>query len=304
MPVRIEALLSKGPTNNASKYTNSNHNLGVKRWCFIAASLVLLFGATLCAQTTEFLPEINTYVKLDPNVRFTFQAKQTRENGDPTQGEIGPSIDFHFRPFRNLGHEHPNQAKTRYLLLSFGYRYVPTRDRPPTNRILLVATPRLPLKAKVVASDRNRGELNFSNGDLTWRYRNRLQLEREVTIRSYRPTPFANVEVYYDSRFQKWSSTAIEAGCQFLIRKHSEIEFYYEHQNNTGTAPNRQVDGIGLMLNLYFQCFKHLKPSAVGRIWFSQTKASTALWRNQRPTRSLEEPREGGMTLLLGSTTA
>ena len=62
--------------------------------------------------------------------------------------------------------------------------------------------------------------LDFSNGELTWRYRNRLQFEREVTIRSYRPTPYANVEVFYDSRYHKWSSTAADAGCQFPIRRH------------------------------------------------------------------------------------
>jgi hypothetical protein len=104
----------------------------------------------------------------------------------------------------------------------------------------------------VAISDRNRGELNFSNGDLTWRYRNRVQLEREATIHEYHPTPYANVEVYYDSKYHKWTSTAIEAGCQFPIRKHIEIDFYYEHQNNTKTAHNTQINAIGLVLNLHF----------------------------------------------------
>jgi hypothetical protein len=85
----------------------------------------------------------------------------------------------------------------------------------------------------------NRGELNFSNGGLTWRYRNRLQLEREITIRRYHPTPYANIEVYYDSMFHKWSSTAIEAGSQFPFQRHYEIDVYYEHQNNTGTPHNQ-----------------------------------------------------------------
>jgi len=38
---------------------------------------------------------------------------------------------------------------------------------------------------------RNRGELNFSNGDLTWRYR--LQFERQITIGSHHPHTYANV---------------------------------------------------------------------------------------------------------------
>lgn len=223
-----------------------------KEWWLAGVFLVMLFGPAAYTQTSQFLPEIDTYVKLHPDVRFAFQAKETREDGVPTQAEIGPSMEFYWRPLKNLVPNGVDEAKTRFMLLSFGYRYLPQSNAPATNRILLVATPRIPLKSKLVISDRNRGELNFSNGELTWRYRNRLQLEREITIHSYHPTPYANVEAYYDSMFQKWSSTAIQAGCQFPIRRHSEIDAYYEHENNTGTVPNQQVNAIGLILNLHF----------------------------------------------------
>jgi len=214
--------------------------------------LASFFAPALHAQTVEFLPEINFHAKLDSNVRFVFQAKETRENGIPKQAEIGPSMEFYWRPLKNLLPNGVDEAKTRFILLSLGYRYLPASDAPATNRILLMATPRFPLKAKLVVSDRNRGELNFSKGELNWRYRNRLQLEREITIRSYRPVPYANVEAYYDSKFQKWSSVVIEAGSQFPIGKHTELDIYYEHQNNTGKAPNEQVNAAGLILNLHF----------------------------------------------------
>jgi len=218
----------------------------------VAAAPLLFLAPTGSAQTVEFLPEINIYIKHDPNVRVTFQAKQTRENGSPTQAEIGPSIDLYWRPLKNLIGNRVDESKKRFILLSFGYRYMPSPDAPTTNRMLMVATPRVPIRSKLVVSDRNRGELNFSNGDLTGRYRNRLQLEREITIRTYKPTPYVNVEVFYDTKYRKWSSTSLEAGCQFPVRKHAEIEFYYEHQNNTGKAPNHQVNGIGLVLNVRF----------------------------------------------------
>src|SRR5215472_16020590 len=218
----------------------------------MVACLVPLLRPALYAQTVEFLPEIDTYVKLDTNVRFTLQAKETRENGIPKQAEIGPSMEFYWRPLKNLVPNGVDEAKTRFILLSFGYRYLPASDAPATHRILLMATPRLPLKSKLVGSDRNRGELNFSKGELNWRYRNRLQMEREITIRSYRPVPYAYVEAYYDSELQKWSSLVIEAGSQFPIGKHTELDIYYEHQNNTGKAPNQQVNAAGLILNLHF----------------------------------------------------
>jgi hypothetical protein len=223
-----------------------------KYWLLMGACLVQLLRPAGYAQTVEFLPEINTYVKLDTNMRFVFQAKETRENGIPKQAEIGPSMEFYWKPLKNLLSNGVDEAKTRFILLSFGYRYLPSSQAPETHRILLMATPRLPSKSKLVISDRNRGELNFSRGELNWRYRNRLQVEREITVRSYHPVPYANVEAYYDSKFQKWSSTAIEAGSQFPIGKHSEIDVYYEHQNNTGTPPNQQVNAIGTILNLHF----------------------------------------------------
>ena len=218
----------------------------------MVACLVPLLRPALYAQTVEFLPEIDTYVKLDTNVRFTLQAKETRENGIPKQAEIGPSMEFYWRPLKNLVPNGVDEAKTRFILLSFGYRYLPSSDAPETNRVLLMATPRLPTKSKLVISDRNRGELNFSRGELNWRYRNRLQVERQITIRSYHPVPYANVEAYYDSKFQKWSSIVIEAGSQFSVDKHTQFDIYYQHQNNTGTAPNQQVNAAGLILNLHF----------------------------------------------------
>jgi hypothetical protein len=220
----------------------------------VVVALLLLFSlSSASAQTTQFLPEVNTYVALDSRARLFFQAKETRENGEPTQGEIGPSIDFYWRPLSSLPDNHVDQSKTRLVLLSFGYRFLPSPSTSTTNRILMIATPRLPTRSKLVVLDRNRGELNFSRGDLTWRYRNQLQIEREVTIRTYQPTPYAKIEVFYDSMYHKWSSTAIEVGCQFPIRTHTEISLYYEHQNNTGPTPNQQIDAIGLVANLHFR---------------------------------------------------
>jgi len=220
--------------------------------CSIAALLGLLPATASRAQTTQFLPEVNTYVKLNSELRFAFQAKQTRENGEPTEGEVGPSMQFYWKPLKPLLQHHVDEARKRFILVSAGYRYLPSLYAPVVNRVLTEATPRVPLGSKLVLLDRNRGELNFSSNQHTWRYRNRLRLEREFAIHSYHPTPYASAEFFYDTKYAKWSSTTIDAGCQFPIRKHSEIDAYYEHQNNTGKRPNQRIDALGLGLNLYF----------------------------------------------------
>lgn len=50
------------------------------------------------AQTFQFLPEMNVYSRLTPSIRFNFQAKKTREAGDPRQAEIEPGFDFFLKP--------------------------------------------------------------------------------------------------------------------------------------------------------------------------------------------------------------
>jgi hypothetical protein len=64
--------------------------------------------------------------------------------------------------------------------------------------------------------------------------------------------PCARIEGFYDSNYEKWSTTATSAGFVVPLEKHAELEIYYEHRNNTGTSPNQQVNAIGLTLNLYF----------------------------------------------------
>lgn len=108
----------------------------------------------------------------------------------------------------------------------------------------------MPLEAKV--SLRNRTDLRFNDGDYSWRYRPRLAIERSFAIRKYHVTPYVRVEGYHDSAYKKWSRTALTAGCVLPIRKRSELEAYLEHQNKTETSPNKQVNALGVQLNLYF----------------------------------------------------
>ena len=217
--------------------------------------LTPLFTPLAAAQTFEFLPEIDAYYKLNSTVRFTFQAKQTREDADPTQAEFGPSIDFLVKPvirLKKAARYDQDEAKRRLLALSAGYRFVASPDAPSVNRVLLEATPNLPLMAGVLLSDRNRGELNFSSKGLDWRYRNRVNLQRTFDVYSYHPIPYASVEFYYDSKYEKWSSTALYAGCRLPLGRRVQLDPYYEHENNTGKKPNQQVNAIGVILGLSF----------------------------------------------------
>jgi len=217
--------------------------------------LVLVLGSHASAQTVQFLPEIDAYYKLNSDLRIWFQAKDTRESGDPTSAEIGPSIEFYMKPWIKLKGVTAfdlDDSKARPLLFSIGYRYLPYPDAPPTNRLKSFVTLNFPLKGRILLSDRNRADLDWRSGKFSWRYRNRVQFERSVRIHSYHLSPYASVEFFYESQYEKWSDTAIYAGCLLPIGKHVEFNPYYEHQNNTGKHPNQQLNQLGLMLNLFF----------------------------------------------------
>jgi hypothetical protein len=222
-----------------------------------ALLLLTLFCTTVRAETSQevqFLPEVDAYVKLNPQIRVSLQAKDTREGGDSTQAEIGPSMEFYLKPLIRLKEITAfdlDDAKARPLVLTAGYRYLAVPGKPGTNRVPIAVTSHLPIKAKLLLTDRNRADLDWSDGSFTWRYRNMLSLERTVAISSYHLVPYASAEIYYESQYSKVSTTELYAGSLFPIGKHFQFNAYYEHQNNTGKHPNSQVHGLGLTLNIY-----------------------------------------------------
>jgi hypothetical protein len=88
-------------------------------------------------------------------------------------------------------------------------------------------------------------DLRFINDEFSWRYRNRLTIERSFKARSFEFSPYVRAEVYYDHKVTKWSRTTFGGGVTIPFRKHYEIEAYYEHQNDTSKSPNRQVNALG-----------------------------------------------------------
>jgi hypothetical protein len=104
----------------------------------------------------------------------------------------------------------------------------------------------LPFPAGILITDRNRADLDWKNGSFPWRYRNKLTLERSVSIRSYHLIPYIAAEPFYESQYKKWSTTDLYAGSLFPVGKHVEFNPYFEFENDTGKKPNRQQYYVGL----------------------------------------------------------
>ena len=89
--------------------------------------------------------------------------EETREGGDPTKAELGPSVEFYLKPWLKLKDAtifDLDEAKKRALVLTAGYRYLPSPNAPSENRLRLDLTFHFPMKAKILISDRNRSQLS------------------------------------------------------------------------------------------------------------------------------------------------
>lgn len=202
----------------------------------------------LASQSLQSWPEVDAYLRFNSNVRGSFFVALTRENDEGSSVEVGPNIDFFLKSLVKLkritGFE-LDQSKSRPAIFRLLYRYKPQIDGPTEHLVGLEATGRYPLIRGVLVSDRNRADLRYIDGAFSWRYRNQLSAERTVAIHGYHFTPYLRAEAFYDSRFEKWSRTALTAGSTFPVGRHFELEWYYEHHNDTANSPNRQVDGLG-----------------------------------------------------------
>lgn len=194
------------------RFNRCRHRARVWRGPVWAVLLIVSFGIPARAQTEQFWPEISSFVKLNDRMRFYFLATTVKESKESTEAEVGPNFDFYLKPLRKqkrLGVFRLDESKNRFLMVRVGYRYIHpfTGDAPGEHRGVLEATPRFPLVGGFLVSVRNRMDFRFIGGENSWRYRNRLSVEREFSMGRVKFDPYARVEVYYDSRFDKWSRT-------------------------------------------------------------------------------------------------
>jgi hypothetical protein len=159
-------------------------------WSF--AFLVCAAGVSARPQDIQFLPEVNAHLTLNSTFRVYLQAKDDREGGDPRQATIGPSLQLYRKPLvklKKIKSFDLDDAKSRFLVLEAGYRYITAPDAPSENRMQVAVTSNFPLRAGFTLSERNRADLDWKSRIFTWRYRNWTVLLRSVPITSSRMSP-------------------------------------------------------------------------------------------------------------------
>jgi Protein of unknown function (DUF2490) len=250
--------------NDPLTRSKSRASLRVGSWIALVFFLVVLKSiqsASAQEPTTrkEFWPEVDVYITIKPKVRLylTGTVSKSIEDGELRnaqgyEGQMGVHVDY-------IPNEH--------LILRTGYRYgtdVGSNSDPfKEHRLLTEQTLRQLLPGDLLLSDRNREDFRFVNGDFSFRYRNRVTLEREMHLFKGRNiTPYVSGEVFYDTRYQAWNRNRWAVGVQqsllrgplrkmLLHKRQITLDLYYMRQNDSRSEV-QHVNAVGAALAFYF----------------------------------------------------
>jgi hypothetical protein len=227
----------------------------------IAAAAVLLGAFALASPAaaqdvaTQFWPEIDTFVRVNDDMRIYVPISNTKEGlGNSSQnGTVGLYFDYYFAPIWKLWYRRsPDASRARRLLFRVGYGYTaPNAGEPATSTVEAEVTGKLLLPWDVLALDRNRFDLNFTGPEFDPRYRNRLRFEREVDFEKAALIPYLYGEFFYSFNRGDWIRTRAAAGLEFHVWKRFVPEVYFQRDHNRGS--NADVNGFGLVFSIYLR---------------------------------------------------
>ena len=232
---------------------------GVMLFLFLVVMGAPAVSAQESSTRNEFWPEIDVYINLKPKVRLYLLGTVSKSvedgelrNAKGFEAQIGAHIDY-------IPNEH--------VILRAGYRFgtsVGKTDEPfKEHRLGTEQTLRKLLPGGLMVSDRNREDFRFVNGDFSFRYRNRVTIEREFNLFKQRNiTPYVSGEIFYDTRYRIWNRNRLAVGLQTSLRRGPVrkmllperqviLDLYYMRQNDS-RSEIQHVNGIGAALTFYF----------------------------------------------------
>lgn len=228
------------------------------RWglVMLLACWMGLVVAPAGAQNTQSQqwPELDLFVKLNSSVRLGGIVKRSTDGENYNSAEVGGHLDITYKALRPLARaalRSNDETKGHYVTARVAYSHFDNTEKANEDRAVLELTPRYSWPWSILMSDRNRTELRFIGGKFSWRYRNRLTLERSFKIKSYSFTPYVGGELYYDSRYEIWNKNSYCVGVTFPIHRRIELEPYFERDNDSRSSP-AHVNALGFKTSLYF----------------------------------------------------
>jgi Protein of unknown function (DUF2490) len=207
-----------------------------------AAFACLLMAAPAWAgETHEFWPELQFHKwfnERQSRAIFMMSVSRDRDSGSSYQAETGLTFEHHF---------------TDWFWGRLGYRHANATDGGPfqENRLLAEQIFRMPLGFGFSADFRTREDFRWLNTGFSFRLRERIQVQRDVTIGNYLFTPYASAEVYFDTQYNQMSRYRLILGVTLPVYEHFYVEPYLARQvDNAGSFTI--TNAIGLLLTTAF----------------------------------------------------
>lgn len=209
--------------------------------------IIFLLSFTVLAQNaptedTQIWTDIQlTYPinkKTDAFLTGTFRLGRNLTNAIDERAGFG----FNFKP-------------NKFITFTPAYLYIarqPLRNSKTfESRLNLAVTFSYPI-GKYTISDRNQFERRFLNSrPNTWRYRNRLQIERNFAARKFKYSLYASNEIFYDSGAKDWTRNRFLVGFSHKISPKFTIDLYGGRQNDGRIRPgNWNIIAVTLRVRL------------------------------------------------------
>ena len=220
-------------------------------------------GATIAQEarpTTQLEPGGSVTVDITDRVGLLLHAgREKNEEQESGKWKIGAGINFRAKPLFKRFLDTIDTDKRHVLVVGAGYEYARSTERGETtkeHKIMLDATVRWAFKGKFLLSNRNRFEIRWVNGDAHFRVRERLKLERPLTLPvkyfRRRITPFGTGEAFWDQRYKKWNIFRYGGGFETPLLRRTTLDFIYERMRCV-TCVDPDTNIFTMRLNLYLR---------------------------------------------------
>lgn len=216
-------------------------------------ALPLAAGAQSTTES-EAWPEVEAHVQLPGQFRI-IAGSQLKEglSYDAQQWIFGGAIAYQWQ--RILGQHVANidEDKEHHLVLGAGYEYLQTNDPTPQkfeNRIILAATLSFRAGPDFFLGDRNRYEYRWVNGKYETRYRNRLEVQYDLTHSARPIRPYVTVEFFYDVPKSAWNEEQYAGGVEWPLGRTMNLQTYYMFQDCSTCNP-QHTNVIGVEFNWF-----------------------------------------------------
>ncbi|MDH5271083.1 MAG: DUF2490 domain-containing protein [Candidatus Krumholzibacteria bacterium] len=238
--------------------------MSVKRAGICCALALAILGAipaaSLASDTAnQFWPELDLYHRFNENARLRLSLSPVREVSGSGQRstlddvDTGIDLDTGLFPIGRTRREEAryDSDRMKYLRFRTGVHYLDVNGEAARDewRIVAELTPRSQLPLDMILALRNRFDLRWIGDAYSWRYRPRLELDREFKVGTQMALlPYASAELFWDSRSDSWTRTLYKVGTGVAVRPWFEPKIYWAYQIDDGLAGDTITQALGLLL--------------------------------------------------------